>query len=93
MFSYTLKVMSSLKGKPIFNHAHGASKNGMKIATIGKESVPVLIMDISPANALIQQKFASSEHLVRAVSTLKGLYTSSELIHFMIQQIHVDNNY
>ena len=48
IFSPTIKVLSSLEGKPIFILVHSGSANGMKINTIGKDSVPVLIMDIAP---------------------------------------------
>ena len=77
----------------ISNTSHTASTNAMNIATIGKDSVTVSIMDIAPANALIQRKSALFEHLVRTVSTLKGLNTSSELIHFMRQDLPVDTRY
>ena len=50
-------------------------------------------MDIAPANTMIYRKSASFKHLVWAVSTLKGLHTSSKLIHFMIQKIPVDTIY
>ena len=82
-----------LKRFPVPNSRHTASANGMKIATIGKDSVPVLIMDIAPANALIHRKFASFKHLVQTVSTLKGLHTSSEFIHFMSQHLPVETIY
>ena len=48
MFYPTLKLLRSLKGGLISNPTHTASYNGMKITTIGKESVPLLIMDIAP---------------------------------------------
>ena len=64
----------------------------MNIATIGKDSVPMSIMDIAPANAPIHQKAASFEHLVWTVSTLKGLHTSSKFIHFMSQQLYMDTS-
>ena len=90
MLSPTLKVLSAIKKKPLSNPAHTASTNGMKISTINKDSLPVSIMDISPANALNQRKAASFEHLVWTVSKLNVLHTSSELIHFMSQQLHID---
>ena len=77
----------------ISNTSHTASTNAMNIATIGKDSVTVSIMDIAPANALIHRKSALFEHLVRTVSTLKGLNTSSELIHLMRQDLPVDTRY
>ena len=82
--SPTLKVLNSFKGKSISNPPHTVSANGMKIATIGKDSVPVSIMNIAPANDLIHRKAASFDHLVRKVSTIKVLHTFSELIYFKI---------
>ena len=76
MFCPTLKVLISLRGEKISKLTHAVSANGIKIATIGKDSIPVSIIDIVPANALIHRKASSFEHLVRTVSTLKGLHTS-----------------
>ena len=92
MLSPTLKVLIPLKGEPLSNPAHTKSDNGTKISTIGKDSVPISIMDITPANALIHRKYASFEHLVRTLSTLKGLYNSSKLIHFMSQKLPVETS-
>ena len=92
MFSPALKVFNSLKGGLIFNPAYTASSNGMKIATIGKDSAPVSIMDIAPANALILRKAASFEHLVWGVHTLNWLYTFSKLIQFMSKKLPVDTS-
>ena len=49
-------------------------------------------MEIKPVNALIHRKDASFDHLVWMVSTLNGLHTSSELMHFMIHQLPVDTS-
>ena len=87
-----LKVLICFKGKPILKPAHASSINEIKIAKIGKESVPISIIDIAPANALIHSKSALFEHLVWTVSTLKGLHNASELIHFMSQELLVDNS-
>ena len=65
----------------------------MKIYTIGKDSVPVSIMDISPTNKLIHRKAASFGQLVRTVFTRKGFITSSKLIQFISHQISVDSRY
>ena len=85
-----LKVLICFKGKPILKPAHASSINEIKIANIGKYSVPISIIDIAPANALIHSKSAFFEHLVWTVSTLKGLHTSSEFIHFMSQHLPVE---
>ena len=89
MFSPTLKVLISRKGEPISNPA---SSNFIQRDTIGKNSVPVSIMDIAPANALILRKAASFEHLVWAVYTLNWLYTFSKLIQFMSKKLPVDTS-
>ena len=47
IFSPTLKFLGSRKGKTIYNPTHTPSANGMKITTIGKDSVTVSIMEIS----------------------------------------------
>ena len=90
LLSPTLKVLISLKGKLLSNPAHTASTNVMDISTIGKDPVPVYIMEIAPANALIHRKAASFEHLVWTVSTLNGLHISSKSIHLIIQKLSVD---
>ena len=81
----SLVGVGTLKRKSLSNPAYTASANGMNITNIGNDSVPVSIMDIAPTNDLIHRKAASFEHLVRTMSTLKGLYNSSELIHFTSQ--------
>ena len=93
MLSPTLKVLISLKGKPVLNPAHTASAHGINIAIIGEGSAHVSIMGIAPANALIHSKWESFEHTVWQVSTLKWLHTSSEWIHFMSQHLPVNTNY
>ena len=65
-----MKVLRPLKGKPISNPTHTASANGMKIVTIGKDSVPVCIMDIAPTTP---QSTGKLHHL----STLFGRYLRS----------------
>ena len=62
------------------------------IDNISKDSVPVYIMDIAPENTLIHRKATSSDNLVWTVSTLKGLHTSSKLIHLMSQHIPVETS-
>ena len=47
-------------------------------------------MDIAPKNALLHRKDASFEHLVWTVPTLKGLHTSSKLIHIMRQNLPLE---
>ena len=64
MLSPTLKVLISLKGKPVLNPAHTASAHGINIAIIGEGSAHVSIMGIAPANALIHSKCESFEHTV-----------------------------
>ena len=93
MFSPTLKVLISVKGGLISNTAHASSSNEINIATTGRDSVHVMIIDIALANALIHRKSASFEHLVRNMSALKLLHTSSQLIHVMIHQLPVDTIY
>ena len=90
MFYPTLKVLIYLKVEPIYNPTNTASTNGTKLSSIGKDSVTVSIMYIAPANALIHRKAASFEHLIWMVYTLKGLHTSSKLIHLASHQIPVD---
>ena len=67
-----------------------STPNCTKIEMIGKDSVLVSMMDVAPANPLTHSNAASITSLVKTVDTLKIIHTSSDLIHFVSQQLHVD---
>ena len=72
--------------------AHSSTPNGMKFEMIGKDSVPVSVMDVVPENPPTRRKASSLASLVQTVDTLKIIHTSSDLIHFVSQQLHVDTS-
>ena len=49
-------------------------------------------MDVAPENSLTHRNSTSFVRIVQTVNTLKSIHTSSELIHFVSQQLPVDTS-
>ena len=92
MSSPTLKAFLDSRKKYVKFTADCSTPNSMNIAAIGKNSVPVSVMDVDPENSLTHRKATSFYSLVLTFDTLKSMHTSSGLIHFVSQQLHFDTS-
>ena len=91
-YSLDLKTFLASRKKYVKLTADYSYLNGMKIATIGLDSVPVYLMDVALENVLTHRKAAYFDSLVQTVDTLKSIHTLTEFVHFVSLQLPVDTS-